>query len=121
MRIATKTVASLLILTAVSAARPRLGSKEKVRAKKQAQFDRILQRHDRKAELRAAVLGMSSLELRDRLKRQSFTEIARRKGFQDEKAFRTALYGKLKNELHHRGWTTRRIEQYVTARSGRLV
>lgn len=121
MRISTKTLASLLILTAVSAARPRLGSKEKVQAKRQAQFDRILQRHDRKGELRAEVLGMHPLELRDIQKRVSFAEIARRKGFLDERAFRTALYGKLKNELHNRGWTTRRIEQYVIARSGRLV
>lgn len=121
MRISTKTLASLLILTAVSAARPRLGSKEKIQAKRQAQFDRILQRHDRKGELRAEVLGMHPLELRGMLKRMSLAEIAHRKGFSDERAFRTALYGKLKNELHNRGWTSRRIERYVMARSGRLV
>ena len=105
----------------MSAARPRLGSKEKIQAKRQAQFDRILQRHDRKGELRAEVLGMHPLEFRDIQKRLSFAEIAHRKGFNDERAFRTALYGKLKNELHNRGWTTRRIEQYIVARSGRFV
>ncbi|HEY5695747.1 MAG TPA: hypothetical protein VIQ80_02840 [Candidatus Saccharimonadales bacterium] len=121
MRISTKTLASLLIFTAVAAATPRLGSKERVQAKRNAQFDRILQRHDRKGELRAEILGLHPLEFRDLQKRMSFAEIAHRKGFHSEQAFRTALYGKIKNELHNRGWTTRRIEQYVMARSGRLV
>jgi hypothetical protein len=120
MRISTKTLASLLLVTAVMAAAPGIGKNPKKQRRQETQFDRILQHHDRKAELRAEILGIDPLVFRDMQKRMTFSEIARRSGFASERAFRLALLGKLKNELHHRGWTARRIERFVVARSGRL-
>lgn len=119
MKIATKSVATLLLVTAVASAVP--GISRLSRSKRQeSKFDRLLQRHDRKGELRAEILGLDPLELRAMQKRMAFGEIVRRRGFADEKAFRLALLGKLKDELHRRGWTPQRIERYMTARSGRL-
>lgn len=120
MRISTKTLASLLLLTAVATAMPGISKLTKSRRLQESQFDRILQHHDRKGELRAEILGLDPLTFRDMQKRMSFEEIARRKGFASVRAFRIALLGKLKNELHQRGWTSQRIERYVVARSGRL-
>jgi hypothetical protein len=120
MRISTKTLATLLVVTAVAAAVPGISRIPGSKRRQESQFDRLLQRHDRKGELRAAVLEISPLELRDMQKRLSFDEIAHRRGFANTRAFRIALFGKLKNELRARGWTTRRIEQYMVSRSGRL-
>jgi hypothetical protein len=63
---------------------------------------------------------MTPLQFRDLQKRKTFNEIIRKSGFNTERAFRLALLGKLKDELHHRGWTMQRIEQYVAVRSPRL-
>jgi len=120
MRIATKTLATLLVVTAVAAAVPGISKIPGSRRRHESQFDRLLQRHDRKGELRADVLGLDTLEFRDMQKKLSFEEIARKRGFATTRAFRIALLGKLKNELRLRGWTTKRIERYVTMRSGRL-
>ena len=119
MRISTKTLASLLLVTAVMVAAPGIGRREKGK-RQETQFDRILQRHDRKGELRASVLGLHPLELRDMQKRMTFSEIVRHSGFTSIRAFRFALLGKLKDELRHRGWSAQRIERYMIARSGRL-
>lgn len=120
MRIATKTLASLLLVTAVATAVPGI-SKLPVRKRRQeSQFDRLLQRHDRKGEIRAELLGLEPIEFRNMQKRVPFEAILRHRGFSSVRAFRLALLGKLKNELHERGWTTQRIDHYVVARSGRL-
>lgn len=119
MRMSTKTLTSLLLVTAVAAAVPGI-SKIPGTKRRESQFDRILQRHDRKGELRAEVLGMNSLEFRDMQKRVPFKEIIHRSGFKNDRAFRLALFGKLKTELRQRGWSPQRIDHFVTARSGRL-
>ncbi len=121
MRISTKTVASLLLVTAVATAIPGISKLGGSKRRQESQFDRLLQRHDRKGELRAEILGLDSLVLRDMQKRMSFDEIIRRNGFSNVRAFRLALLGKLKNELHQRGWTNRRIDRYVITRSSRLA
>lgn len=120
MRISTKTLATLLVVTAVAAAVPGISRIPGSKRRQQSQFDRLLQRHDRKAELRADVLGLKPLEFRSLQKKLSFDEIAAQRGFVSKRAFRIALLGKLKSELHNRGWTSRRIEQYMISRSGRL-
>lgn len=120
MRISTKTVASLLLVTAVATALPGMGRLPGKKRRQESQFDRLLQRHDRKGELRAEILGIAPLAFKDMQRHMTFAEIARRRGFPDERAFRLALLGKLKDELHRRGWTSQRIERFVTARSGRL-
>ncbi|HEU4715825.1 MAG TPA: hypothetical protein VFS14_03270 [Candidatus Saccharimonadales bacterium] len=118
MRISTKMLASLLLVTAVMAAAPGIGKKSERR--QETQFDRILQRHDRKGELRAEVLGISAPVFRELHKKLTFAEIVRRSGFASERAFRLALLGKLKSELRQRGWSSQRIERYVVARSSRI-
>ena len=120
MRISTKTLATLLVVTAVAAAVPGMSRLSGSKRRQESQFDRLLQRHDRKAELRSDVLGLSPLDFRNMQKKLSFDEIAHRRGFADKRAFRMALIGKLKSELRNRGWTTRRIDNYMTTRSSRL-
>lgn len=120
MRIPTKTVASLLIVTAVAAAVPGISRVPGSKRRQESQFDRLLQRHDRKGELRAAVLGIDAPTFRNLQKHAEFGDIIRRYGFKDVRAYRLALLGKLKNELRLRGWTTKKIERYMTARSGRV-
>ncbi len=120
MRISTKTVTSLLLVTAVAAAVPGISKIPGSKRRQESQFDRLLQRHDRKGELRAEILGLDPLVFRDMQKHLTFTEIARKRGFADARAFRLAMLGKLKNELRQRGWTMKKIERYMVARSGRL-
>lgn len=120
MRMSTKTLASLLLVTAVAAAVPGISRIPGSKRRQESQFDRLLQRHDRKGELRAEVLGLDALTFREMQKKMSFEDIARRRGFHTARAFRIALLGKLKNELHQRGWTAHKIEQYMATRSGRL-
>lgn len=120
MRISTKTLATLLVVTAVAAAVPGISSLPSRGRRRESQFDRLLHRHDRKGELRADVLGVDPATFKGLQKKLSFDEIARRYGFSGKRAFRMALLGKLKNELRLRGWTTRRIDQYVMTRSSRM-
>lgn len=120
MRIATKTLASLLLATAVAVAVPGIGMGTRSKRRQESQFDRLLQRHDRKGDIRAEILGVEPLVFRDTLKKHSFDEIIRRHGFRNPRAFRLALLGKLKNELHQRGWTTRKIDHYMMTRRDRL-
>ena len=119
MRLPIKTVASLLLVTAVAAAVPGI-SKLPGGKRQESKFDRLLQRHDRKGELRASVLGLDAATFRTMQRRMKFETIIRRQGFSSVRAFRLALFGKLKNELHGRGWSNKQIERYVTARSSRL-
>lgn len=120
MKMSTKTVASLLIVTAVAAAVPGISRVPGSKRRQESQFDRLLQRHDRKGELRAEILGIDALTFRSLQKRMDFDDIIRRHGFRDARAYRLALLGRLKNELHYRGWTAKKIERYMTARSGRV-
>lgn len=122
MKMSTKTVATLLLVTAVAAAVP--GISEKIpgtkRRRRESQFDRLLQRHDRKGDLRAEVLGIDVRTFRELQKRLTMEVIARQRGFKNVRDFRIALMGRLKNELHRRGWSPGRIEHYVLTRSTRV-
>ena len=119
MKLSTKTLCSLLVVTAVASAVPGISKVGRSR-KWESKFDRLLQRHDRKGELRAEVLGVNAPAFREMHKKLALAEIARRRGFVSERAFRLALLGKLKNELRQRGWSARRIERYMMARGGRI-
>lgn len=121
MKLSTKTLASLMLVTTVAAAVPgasRLMSRGRY---KESKFDRILQHHDRKGELRATVLGVDPMEFRDQLHRQSFEAIRKRYGFSSDRAFRLALLGKLRHELKSRGWSRQRMDNYVNTRSSRVA
>lgn len=120
MRLSTKTVATLLVATAAARAssdvrqRPWDGHRK-------SQFDRLLQRHDRKGELRAEILGLDPLTFRDMQKHMTLEVIVRQNGFRNTKLFLQALFGRLKGELRRRGWTTHRIESYLALRRERLT
>jgi len=116
VKLTTKTIASLLLVTAATLV-PHIGRKPQ---NDQSQLDRTLQRHDRKGELRAAILGMSSIEFREQHKKQSFQDIIRQHGFKNEAAFRLALFGKLRDELLRRGWSRQKIERHVHERNERM-
>lgn len=113
MKLSTKELTSLLLAATMSA----MPGVRRLRNKKgEHRYERVLQKHDRKAELRASVLGIAADEFRLRERRQSFEEIAKSCGFASERAFHAALAGKLKAELRLRGWTPNRIERYTALR-----
>lgn len=120
MQLSTKTLASLLLVTAVAAAMPGISSVTGTKRRRESQFDKLLQHHDRKGQLRADVLGLSSEAFRDLQKKKTFQEIIKQQGFTTVRAFRLALLGKLKSELRSRGWTKHRIDHHVTDRSSRI-
>ncbi len=99
---------------------PGVGRIREAGRKRESQFDRILQRHDRKGEIRADILGISPLEFRELHKKQPFEEIIKRHGFSDIRSFRLALLGKLRSELIHRGWTRRKIDRHLVVRGQRM-
>lgn len=120
MKLSTKTVASLLVVTTVAAAVPGLSQISIPKKRRESQFDKLLNRHDRKGEIRAEILGITPREFKDMQKKKSFEEIISMSGFYSKRDFRIALTGLLRNELRARGWTTARIDSYVLMRSVRM-
>jgi len=119
MKLPTKTVASLLVVTAVAATVPGFSQVSITKRRhRESQFDKLLQRHDRKGELRAEILGMKPHEFKKLLKQKSFDDIIGAAGL-TKRVFRLALLGRLRNELRQRGWSARRISTYVMSRSNR--
>lgn len=121
MKLPTKTVASLLVITTVAAAIPGASRLAHPTKKHESQFDKLLQRHDRKAELRAELLGISPLEYKTLAKKYSLSQIAKKCGYSSTRAFRMALAGRLRSELIRRGWSSQQIDNYVLMRSARFA
>ena len=105
-QLTTKSIGSLLIAMATGMGNMGKRAKEK-------QLERILQRHDRKGELRASILGISAPEYRSLHRKLAFDRILRMHGFADREAFWLALTGKLRDELLHRGWSRQKIDQLM--------
>lgn len=112
MKIPTKTLISLLIASATFSRQPTLGSDFLI-TKRNARLERLLNHHDKKGELRAAVLNMQPADLKALQKKLTLKEIATQRGFADVKTFRRALHGKIRDELRQRGWSARRIDGYI--------
>lgn len=121
MKLSTKTVASLLVVTAVAAAVPGLSQIAIPKKRRESQFDKLLMAHDRKGEIRAKILGISAHELKQLAKTRSFDQIVRECGFYSKRDFRLALLGCLRNELLGRGWSRARIDAYVLMRAPRFA
>lgn len=121
MKLSTKTVATLLVAATVAAAVPGISQVSISKLRRESQFDRLLQRHDRKGELRADILGMPARDLRRMLRTMSFDDIIKSCGIDSKRAFRLALVGKLRNELRQRGWSRSRIDTYVMRRTLRIA
>lgn len=114
MKIATKSLGSLLAATANAVV-------AKSEAMRSSQLDRMIQRHDRKGELRASLLGIDPLEFREIQKKTGFDELLKEQGFRNRREFNTALLGKLKAELMSRGWTRKKIRRHVLVRANRMM
>lgn len=102
---------AMLTLSAVNI--PTDASATHRRQRDDKQLWRLYQKHDRKMELRASVLGISPDELREKLKVQNFDQIIKQSGFKDRESFHIALIGKMKQELKARGWDDSKIKQFV--------
>jgi hypothetical protein len=117
MKIATKTLATLMLIVMLTISSTSLALaapvEEKSDGRSDKKLERIYRRHDRKMELRASVLGTSADQLREELKNRSFDGVIKQYGFRDRQSFHTALIGKLKDELRHRGWSDQKIEKLV--------
>ncbi len=123
-KVATNTLATLVLIGIISLSSINVSavshSADETARQQLKRLERIYQHHDRKHELRASVLGVSADELRAQLKRKPLEVIVKKHGFRDALSFYTALTGKLKDELRHRGWSERKIETFVQKRLGRL-
>lgn len=117
-KLSTKTIATLTVVTAAAAAIP--GLSKAALYSNESHFDKLLQRHDRKGEMRAEILNLTPHEFKKRLRRYTFDEIISKAGM-TKRTFRLALLGTLRNELRQRGWTTTRIDDYIRNRSTRTL
>lgn len=117
-KLSTKTIATLTVVTAAAAAIP--GLSRAALNSSESQFDKLLQRHDRKGEMRAEILNMTAHEFKKQMRRYTFDEIISKAGM-TKRTFRFALLGTLRNELRQRGWTTAKIDEYIRLRSGRMA
>lgn len=121
MKLSTKTVASLLVVTAAAAAAPGLSQIAIPKKRRESQFDRLLSTHDRKCEIRAEILGISPHEFRQLRRNMSFDQVIQLCGFYSKRDFRIALLGFLRSELLHRGWSRERIDSYILMRAPRMA
>lgn len=122
MKLATKTLTSLLIITVISLSSSQLvnaattGAHQKI----EHRIERISKRHDRKMEMQASVLGITPVQLKEELKNSTFDQVLKKHGFKTREAFRIALAGKVKDELKKRGWSDEKIQKLLEKKVNRL-
>ncbi len=121
MKLSTKTVATLLVVTAAAAAAPGLSQIAIPKKRRESQFDRLLATHDRKCEIRAEILGVSPHEFRRLRRSMSMDQLIQFCGFYNKRDFRVALLGYLRNDLLQRGWSRERIDSYILTRAPRMA
>jgi hypothetical protein len=120
MKIATKALLAVLIVTAFTLQTvPVSAASRSFSGRMGRQVERVQQHHDRKMELRAAVLGITADELRQELKQKSFEKILKEHGFSTKESFLVALQGKIKDELKHRGLSDEQIGKILLKREHR--
>lgn len=123
MKVATNTLATLVLIGVISLSPVNvaaLGATTKADKANIKRLERLYQRHDRKLELRASLLGIAPEELRGQLKAKSLDVVVKKYGFRDRAAYYLALTGKLKDELRKRGWSERKLEVFIQKRIARL-
>lgn len=123
MKIATNALVTIFVIgllalsvPAVSAVSPNSTTNNRNDKK----LERVTRHHDRKLELRAGVLGMTADQLREELRTATFDQVLKKHGFKDRQSFHTALLGKVKDELKHRGWSDKKIAGYLQKRADRF-
>ena len=120
MKLATKTLASLLIVTLLTVSSTTIVSAASSTRQRESRLEKVTQRHDRKLELRAAVLGVEPQILKEELRSSSIDIVAKKHGFKTRTDFNTALIGKIKDELKNRGWSSEKIQKVVDKRLNRI-
>ncbi len=123
MKIATNTLVTIFVIGLLAMSAPTVSAmNHSVASVQQAshKMERVYRYHDLKLELRASVLDMDSEQLREELKISSFDQVIKRHGFKDRLSFHTAIIGKVKDELRHRGWSDKKIDRYLLKRTERL-
>lgn len=121
MKLTTKTVATLLVASSIAAAVPGISQLPISKKRRESQFDKLLQRHDRKGEIRAELLGMSAYDFRQTMRTKNLEQLITESGMGSKRAFRLALVGMLRDELLQRGWSRTRIDRYVMVRALRMA
>lgn len=112
MQLSTKSITSLLAAT-----RRYARQSQELSGRQLRKIDRLLRCHDRKGVLRADILGMDPLTYRHEQRRLPLEELVKKHGFKDIISFLQAVYGKLRHELHLRGWSARKLRQFETGRA----
>lgn len=120
MKIATKTLVSLLIVTALTLSSSNIASAAGSGPRQETKIEKVTRRHDRKLELRASILGISTDQLKEELKTSTFDQVLKKHGFKNRQAFRLAMAGKIKDELKKRGWSDTKIQKVVNSRLDRM-
>lgn len=120
MKLATKTLASLLIVTLLTVSSTTIVAATTTTRQRESRLEKVTQRHDRKLELRAAVLGVQPQVLKDELRYSSIDVVAKKHGFKTRSDFNTAVVGKIKDELKNRGWSNEKIQKVVDKRLNRI-
>jgi hypothetical protein len=122
MKIATKTLTSLLIITIISLSATTMAAAASNTGgqKAQSRIERITRHHDRKMELQASVLGVTPNQLKEELKTSTFDQVLKKHGFKTREDFRVAIAGKLKDELKKRGWSDEKIQKLLDKKLAKL-
>lgn len=122
MKIATNTLATILIIAMLTLPNMSVAATSGDTSKRRddRKLQRVYKHHDRKMELRASVLGLSPIELREQLRQKPFDTLIKQHGFKSRETFHTALIGKMKDELHRRGWSDQKIDKFLQKRMDRL-
>lgn len=122
-KLATQTLATLVIIGVMSMSTVNAASRERARLgglNHLKDLEKVYAHHDRKFELRASVLGIDPDSLREQLREKPLETIVKKYGFKNSMSFYTAVTGKLKVELRQRGWSEKRLEQFVARRVERV-
>lgn len=121
MKLATKTLTSLLIITVLTLSSTALANATSGNdGRLEHRIERITKHHDRKMELQASILGITSTQLKEELKTNTFDQILKKHGFKTREAFRIAVAGKLKDELKRRGWSEEKIQKMIDKKMAKL-
>ncbi len=121
MKIATKALLTLLIVSALAMASGNVAlASTDSSVRRSNKLERLQRHHDRKLELRASILGITPEQLKQELKDSSFEKVLKKHGFKDKAAFEVALNGKVKDELKRRGWSENKLNKLLQKRADRL-
>lgn len=125
MKIATKTLTSLLIITVLTISTSSLVGAtsdmgRSVGKRAEHRLERITRHHDRKMELQASILGITPIELKEELKVNTFDQVLKKHGFKTREDFGIAMTGKLKDELKKRGVSEEKIQKILDKKLAKL-